>query len=64
MVEGLLIARFPSIFPVADFSFAKLCWAHTMWSSRAIRLELPRQCAAVPESAQLPMNHSDDCRAR
>ena len=59
VVEGLLIARFPSIFPVADFSFAKLCWAHTMWSSRAIRLELPGGARPCLVPLLDMMNHSD-----
>ena len=41
VVAGELCARSPDAFPAAAFSFRRLCWAHAMWASRAIRLELP-----------------------
>jgi hypothetical protein len=43
----LIVCMPPDAFPADAFSFSKLCWAHAIWASRAISLDLPggrREC--------------------
>ena len=49
-VEGELRARWPHWFPEEAFSWDALRWAHAVFWSRAIELELPggREAALVP----------------
>ena len=58
VVTRELVARNPARFPAEAFSLSRLCWAHAIWSSRAIRLPLP----GGPRPSLVPlldmMNHS------
>ena len=58
VVIGQLSKRFPEVFPPDYFSFKRLCWAHAVYQSRAIRLPLPG--GARPSLVPLLdlMNHS------
>mmetsp|Transcript_4312 Transcript_4312/g.9467 ORF Transcript_4312/g.9467 Transcript_4312/m.9467 type:complete len:176 (-) Transcript_4312:1205-1732(-) len=60
VVLGVLCARDPAAFPlVSGFGYADLCWAHAMYWSRAIGLDLPGgKREGLVHAARIPLMSS------